>query len=515
MLFNKGPKSEQVSQSIDAEIERKVGERLRDIEERLDQRVQQTVHGDREFVKDTIGVAFKIAGFAVAVVVVVLGALGWKTFSAVYTAMTDAAARKADEYFSTPQGRLVIDSTLDHAVLDSCLVRIALMNSDKSAYKKLYTKLMIDDHDADRLLRIVNSDKYDDAMFRSAANVLILAFNNPDRSSSSMVTEVGNAFAAFIAPKDKDAKWLEKNRTRRRWLLEELGESRFSEGQIKVACRQLISSDASDDLKLPAITYLGTINDHEALDKLIGLAGKGKELSGDAVLAVAKIDPKRDVVRKWTADLGKIINPSVETIAIALKISEVLGYGGDEDTALKLLEYAMHHSRLSVYVYQTDSTKDYVLMLSDIEGQHFSNIPSTIFFFGEDDWTHIVDQMLRRSAQQPDLNNFRRLVGWLTMRGRNILVRVRLRILENSAITLQDGKKLDKRSAPDGVVMVPEHETKDGKQDQITILWTDTHPQTFLFFPGQPILSPEKQDKSGVLANFENGKDLIFEREMQ
>ena len=109
MFSNRNQTPEQLTQSIDTEIERKINERLTELQERLDQRVQETIREDRKFVKDTIGVAFKIAGVAGAIVVAFLGILGWKTFGDVYKAMTDAAAKKAGEYFSTPQGRRIID----------------------------------------------------------------------------------------------------------------------------------------------------------------------------------------------------------------------------------------------------------------------------------------------------------------------------------------------------------------------------------------------------------------------
>src|SRR5438067_65747 len=112
MPSSEDPKSGEGSRSIDVEIERKVSERLREIEEQLDQRVQETIHEDREFIKDTIGVAFKVAGFAVALVVIVLGALGWKTFSDVDKTIKETAKgtakEKAEGYFLTPDGKRIM-----------------------------------------------------------------------------------------------------------------------------------------------------------------------------------------------------------------------------------------------------------------------------------------------------------------------------------------------------------------------------------------------------------------------
>jgi hypothetical protein len=501
---NEDPKSEQVSQSIEAEIERKVSERLRELEERLDQRVQASIRDDRAFVKDTIGVAFKVAGFAVAVVVVVLGVLGVKTYSDVRNAAKRAAENITDHYLQTPDGKRITESALDRAMLDSYLVRIALMNADNA--KK---ELMIDDSGIDRLLRIVKNPDADRVTFDSAAKVLIRVLEGPDRLrlGESMVSEVGETVAVFISARDKDAKWLERNRGRRSSLLRQLSESsgvrqdgtlRFSDDQIKTACRELISSDAPNEFKMQAMMYLGANRDRDALEKLVELAEKGKELADDALLAVAKIDPKNDVVKKWLDELTGITSAPAKTISTALKISEAWPQSeADRDTPIKLVEFASRHSRLFLYPPQPD----YILMECDEPRRLF--IPSTILFDEKDGWTKIVDGALRSSAQQPDLKEFGWFLRWLTMKNymppRTPVVSVKLLVAQNSTITLEGGEIIDRRSAPNGVVVVPEEETKDGKpSEQIKIVWTDA----------------EKQQRSSILTKFENAKDLRFRREM-
>jgi hypothetical protein len=132
------------------------------------------------------------------------------------------------EYFKSPKGKEIIDSALDRSVLDSYLVRIALMNADNT--KK---DLMSDDSGVDRLLHIVKNPDTDRRTFDSAANVLIRVLEGPDRNrlSDSMVSQAGEAVAAFISARDKDAKWRERNRGKRWSLLEQLSKSsgRFSD----------------------------------------------------------------------------------------------------------------------------------------------------------------------------------------------------------------------------------------------------------------------------------------------
>src|SRR5438874_13124122 len=156
--------SGQLSQPIDVEIERKVSERLREIEEQLDQRVQETIHDDREFIKDTIGVAFKVAGFAVALVVIVLGALGWKTFSDVDKTIKETAKatakEKAEGYFLKPDGNHIMDDVVNRAVLDSYLVQIKLLDAQEAAdkasgVKRVPLRFAIQKYDVSRLLDII------------------------------------------------------------------------------------------------------------------------------------------------------------------------------------------------------------------------------------------------------------------------------------------------------------------------------------------------------------------------
>src|SRR6266404_1887231 len=502
---NKDPDRETLSQAIDAEIDQKITARLGELQERLDERVQEKIQRDRAFIKDTIGVAFKVAGLAVAFVVVVLGALGWKTFGDVYKAMTDAAAGKAKEYFDTPQGRRIIDSTLDRSVLNSYLVRMALLNADKSQRQQL----AIEDYDADRLLRIVNSTETDESTFESAANVLIVAFGDQKPAGaheSMMIGELGETFAVFITAKNKDAKWLQNNHTKRLWLLKKLNETRFADDQVKSACRDLLSTSAPVDLRLAAITYLGTIDDRDALDKLAELAVTGKDLVDAALIALAKIEPKSDVLTKWIADLDKTSDPSTETIATALKISEAWKDRKISDTRLKLVEFAARHCQLFFDGSRARFNKrlDYILIrLRDRDTSKFRTITPTIFLGQKDDWVDTITELLRRYAKQTDLSDFRRFVGWLTIKdyleARSKLpvalvlsVRTKVMMSGSSLIKLEDGTVVDKRSAPDGVILdrVVEEIKKGEALERLQVSWTD----------------PEKGESGGTLAAFENAQ---------
>jgi hypothetical protein len=252
--------------------------------------------------------------------------------------------------------------------------------------------------------------------------------------------------------------------------------------------------------------------DKDALNKLVELAEKGKELGDEAVLAVAKIAPNSDVVKNWIAAVYTVTNPPAEKISTALELSEALKQESDAgDTPLKLVEFAAEHSQLFIDVSrlrrENKKTPDYIFVGCAAEPSKSpkSPIASRILFEGENWWTQTVEEMLRKYAQHEDLKDFRRFIHWLTMKElhgllRVPMVRVKL-LLQNSAVTLEDGEIVDKQSAPDGVFLVPELPTKDGKPlDQIKAVWTD----------------PEKQPGNGILTklNFENPKDLRFRREM-
>src|SRR4029077_7137638 len=262
---------------------RKISERFRELQEQLDRRVQETIRDDRAFVKDTIGVAFKVAGFAVAVVVVVLGALGLKTYLD-FDKMTigtahDAAQRKIDDYFNGPDGKRITESAVDHAVVDSYYARFARQDADNWPPSM---RPKIEDPDVDRLLRIISSNDTKDTDFCSAAYVLMRGL--------VPTSNVAKIFSDFITAKDKDELWRARNKAKRLWLLNKLATSNFSDQQITGACLEVISSD------------------HE------------KEYKPAALLTVARIDPTNSVL----TELEKIPKPSVETIMAALKISEAL-----------------------------------------------------------------------------------------------------------------------------------------------------------------------------------------------
>ena len=460
---NEDLNSEQLSQSIDAEIERKISGRLKELEERLDQRVQASIHDDREFVKDTIGVAFKVAGFAVALVVVVLGALGWKTFSDVHKTTVDTATRRAteitDDHFQSPDGKRITESVLDHAVVESYLVRFARLD----AYNwPTSARIKIADSDVDRLLRIIKSDDTTDTDFESAAYVLM-------RGTVTTTSDKGKIIKSFITAKGKDEEWRNANKEKRRWLLKTLKESPVPDKEIMDACRQLISSDDKNEFKLPAITYLGATlgatkdqdKDQDAFDKLAELAEQGKELSDEAVLAVAKIEPKSDVVKNWIAALDTISNPPAEKIATALEISEAWKENPDAlNTRLQLIEFAARHSQLFIDAFrlrrEKRGTPEYIFVDGTARSKSPPTIPSTILFQGEDWWTKTVNDRLTEYAKSEDLSNFRRFIRWLTVKelhwpSRGPVVSVKLDLKNSAAVALEDGEIVDKQSARTGL----------------------------------------------------------------
>src|SRR4029077_14506371 len=284
-------------------------------------------------------------------------------------------------------------------------------------------------------------------------------------------SNVAKIFSDFITAKDKDELWRARNKAKRLWLLNKLATSNFSDQQITGACLEVISSD------------------HE------------KEYKPAALLTVARIDPTNSVL----TELEKIPKPSVETIMAALKISEALKQNPEAgDAPLKLVKFVAHHSRLLIQPRyrpppEDRARPDYNVVFVDIELERARPVPieSTILFEGEDRWSKTIDDVLKDYVQQDDLGEFRDFVHWLTMEeSGHYRIGVKLLLSENSRITLQNGK-VEKASAPDGVTLLREDKTKDGKpSEQMTASWTD----------------PEKGKTSGIVTGFENPKDLTFKR---
>jgi hypothetical protein len=503
MPLDQHPDDEGTSAQIDAALERKLTERLGQIQERLDQSVQQRIQGDRAFIKDTIGVAFKVAGFAVALVVVLLGILGWKTFADVRKAMVDAATQKAQLYFDTQEGKHIIDSAIDRSVLNSYLI---LMQTEKARLGRF----TIDDYDVQRLLNLVKSTDTDRATFGSAASVLIYA--SPKKSS--IKAEVGEAFADLIAAKGKDKKWIESNFEKRCLLLENLNETRFSEGQVQNACRDLLSDTAAISpqslaIESAAITYLGTTQDKDASDKLEELAEKGKELGAEALNALAKIDSGNKVLARWIGELKENSNPSIEKAATALVLSEGLT---DTETRLKVVDFAARHCRLASSLTKTvrGGVKRQLMAIDPVVGK--ASLPfETTFVVNQDGWSAAVKGLLKKYAQQPNLDDFGRVVRWLTVKdygsekyqlehpGTKIKFRpdisVRIMLGGNAAIKLDSGEIVDRRAAPSGVMLSSADETQPGKTPgQMMITWVDA----------------QQQQRQGNLSSFENAQDLEF-----
>lgn len=465
MFFKKSHSETAGSQEMDAKIERTVAEHINELHEQLDERIQRQIQGDRAFVKDTVGVAFRVAGAAVALVVIVLGAWGWKTFGDIYNAMLGAASKTASDQFSSREGKQIIDATLDRSVLNSYLIQMALLKTDSSQ------RFTIEDFDADRLLRVVKNTDTDDVTFESAAKILITALSQGGKSNLriSMISDIDETFASFITAKDKGDKWIANNNGKRMWLLNELNETGFSHDLVKTAYRNLLDTPAQVDLRRAAVRNIGGVRDREALSKLAQIASTGNELRLDALVAIAQIEAGNKLIADWMAGLDKLATPSAQEIVAALKISAALDISS-RDAAMKLIQFAVRHSVLMTRrrVEQTEKKENvFVVPLSELN--YMKNVesfsPTPTLLTGER-WTMAVRNLLEKLASQENLSDFGALVTWLTpademeLRLKHVFQEppflVVVSMSGNAMIALDGGRKIDRSSAPKGAWLVPE-----------------------------------------------------------
>jgi hypothetical protein len=491
MPLNQNPDHEGASEQIDTDLELKLAKRLRQIEESLDQRIQEKIQSDREFIKDTIGVAFKVAGFAAALVVLLLGVLGVKTYFDVQNAMVNKAKEVAEGQFKSPEGRHIIDSAIDRSVLNSYLIQMALAQVDKS-----WRPFTVEDYDIERLERLVKDA--DENTSKSAANALIFASSrNP-----AILPEVGKAFAGLFTGSDE--KKIE-------WLLERLNEAHLSQDPVKRACRDLLSGTASVEVQKAAIKHLATTHDHNALDQLKELAEKGKDLSDYARIALAKIEPYND--DKWIGDLEQTPTHSIETVVAALEMSEMSTPEPDDWYAcLKLVRFASRHCYLTFRGFPRTNNL-YALNPADLKAKPVP-VAATTVVDRADGWSKAVLWLLELDAANDNLDDFRRLVRWLTIEDTSYAqarpaqpevktrmfpeISVKIMLTGNSVIKSESGEIINKQAAPDGVILFPADETQGAKMsEQILINWVDA----------------QQEQKHGILSKFENAKNLQFKRQ--
>jgi len=513
MFFKKDHSEGAGSPEMDAKIERSVAEHINELHEQLDERIQKQIQGDRAFVKDTVGVAFRVAGAAVALVVIVLGAWGWKTFGDIYNAMLGAASKTASDQFSSREGKQIIDATLDRSVLNSYLIQIALLKTDNSQ------RFRIEDFDADRLLRVVKNTDTDDVTFESAAKILITALARGGKSNLriSMISDVDETFASFITAKDKGDKWIANNYEKRVWLLNELNETGFSHDLVKTAYRDLLDTSAQADLRRAALRNVGRVRDREALSKLVQIATTSNELHLDALVTIAQIEADNKLIADWVSGLDKLATPSSDEIVAGLKISASL-YKSRRDAAIKLIQFAVRHSVLMTRHRLVTTTENapledvYVIPLSELDNikivQGFSPTPTLVQ--GER-WAGAVTELLEKLASQADLTDFRALVTWLTpmdemeLRFKQNFQRpvwfVVASMSQDATILLEGGGKVDRSSAPKGVLIEPDRLWRQGPGAEKAKL-----PSTRVLVTG----SEDTKSGSRALIGFTNPRGLTF-----
>jgi hypothetical protein len=480
MFFQKSHSEKPGSEEIDTKIERTVAEHINELHEQLDERIQKQIQGDRAFVKDTVGVAFRVAGAAVALVVFFLGALGWKSLAEIQKAMVRAARDKAEAQFVSKDGKQIIDATLDRAVLNSYLIQMALLKTDKAQ------RLRIEDHDAGRLLRIIKDAETDNVTFESASKIIITALSQegPGTLRFALVSDICETFAGLIAPKNRDEKWLANNYQKRMWLLNELGETDFSHDLLRVAYRDLLDTNAPLNLRQAAVRNIGKIRDKEALDKLVKWTAEGSDLRVDALVAVAQIDVGNRIIADWISSLDKLPAPSSQDIATVLKVGRAM-QDTDRKTGAKLIRFAASHSVLMVNPRSPVRPESgllrpiFVVPVTNLDDgiAKMQSVPAGVLFQQEGYWTWAVEGLLNELVLRHDLGELRALVSWLTPvdmfefqhgmpLGSPPPFAVEVTMVQDGAVVLEGGKRLLRSSSKGAVWLWPERWTLDIKEGQ-------------------------------------------------
>jgi hypothetical protein len=508
MFFQKSHSEKPGSEEIDAKIERRVAQHISELHEQLDERIRKQIQGDRDFVKDTVGVAFRVGAGAVTLLVVVLGALGWKNIGEITNDLVLTVKREVQAQFATSEGKQIIDSVLDRAVLNSYLTQMALLKTDKAQ------RFRIEDHDADRLLRIVKNAETDNVTFEAAAKVLITALSQegPGTLRFALVSDICETFAGLITAKGRDEKWLANNYQKRMWLLTELSETGFSHDLLRVAYRDLLDTSASLPLRQAAVENIGKVRDSQALAKLVQLVSTNSDLRLNALVAIARIESGNKTLADWTANLDKVSAPSVQELIAGLKISRNL-YESNRTASMKLVQLAASHSYLLTTTVSESllerRLQDRVFVVPLMKLNSMTNAesvsPAAILVDQDNSWTLPVQELLENFARQNDLKEFRTFVTWLTpgslvelspksrVRQRPLFA-VEISISKNAAIVLESGVKLDRSSAPNGVWLSADRRVIDKVSGQLLVMDSQGDDGTTF----------------GVLSSFENAGDLGF-----
>lgn len=404
MLFNRDRQEESLREQIKEGIARTIPEVTAKLRSEVNESLKERVEADRAFIKDTIGVSFKIAGAAVALVVVILGFSSWKTFGDVKTAIIDTAKITTRNELETPETKRSVEAILDRAVLDSYLVRLALRRTQKADDKPI----RIADFDANRLIRMVKRAGTDSDTFKSAIEVLssLISEDAHDGRQKELAADIGAAFAELVAAKDPLLIWISKDSEKRKLIIGKAREREFADENIQSACRGLLNSDSKLELQESAIAYLSAVRDPQAVKLLSDLVASS-DLSFPAVLGLARIKPDHDAIGKWTANLKTMQKPPLQVVGTALDLSRVLAESKNQQ-ALTLLDFAWRGSRLSTVLNPPS------FIVSQEGDQRLLRLDRETLFDDTDDGSWPVIELLQRYAVNSPSMDFHRFVAWLT-----------------------------------------------------------------------------------------------------
>jgi hypothetical protein len=280
--------------------------------------------------------------------------------------------------------------------------------------------------------------------------------------------------------------------------------------RVQKACRELILAPAVNaTLREAVIEYLGTTHDWQAVKALTDAAGSREFAPTAAVLALAKIDPENEAIKKWVDIFKAQPRPALQVVRTAFVLSSELSETSQTEVAIDLFNTTWRLCRLT-----PRTSTEFRLQLRS--GSGTAPIASDLLIGADGNGSPLVSESLRRYALPPatDLRSF---VIWLTPRpehgrawgslrifglslGSNVLPgapTVRVDLSKGGGIVTAHTGTLNSTVAPDGVELRTSDQTQPNTtlRDALEASWLDT---------------ASSKTRSDTVTGFQNSDKLVL-----
>jgi hypothetical protein len=269
-----------------------VDSRLKDVSEHFEKRLFE----DREFIKSVLGLAAKICGVSLVLIIGIIGFFGYKDIASIDDKINKSVSEKIKE--KSDEFKLIYEKNIQ-GLADQASVTAYLLQFGAPPKDFVESPTILATH-LQRFLQILSDEGSEQKITDAIYDLL------SDSSRDGRSPLVDTRIRELVSGKDSYG-WIKRSPGRLARAIDLLRtRDVFDQPAPALVRSYLLDDDSSSSVRKSAILYAEAAKDQAALPRLVKLLDdKNRVLETDLIFAVASLDPSNKWIAEWLATMRK------------------------------------------------------------------------------------------------------------------------------------------------------------------------------------------------------------------